>query len=79
VVCRQRKYIVRGYEISNQRTKVNSVYISLNFDILEKLRQIADVYMQKIRFQSATNFKFRKLATNILFIDLKNSNKNSIL
>jgi len=39
----------------NQRTKVNSVHISLNFDVseklsIEKLKQVADVYMQKIGF-----------------------------
>jgi hypothetical protein len=39
----------------NQQTKVNSVHISLNFDPsdklnTEKLKEIADVYMQKIGF-----------------------------
>ncbi len=39
----------------NQQTKVNSVHISLNFDVsdhltTEKLREIADVYMQRIGF-----------------------------
>src|ERR1700678_4359906 len=39
----------------NQATKVNSVHISLNFDPsekipVEKLREIADAYMQKIGF-----------------------------
>lgn len=39
----------------NQQTKVNSVHISLNFDSAdklntEKLKQIADTYMQKIGF-----------------------------
>ena len=38
----------------NQRTKVNSVHVSLNFDpfdkpSVEKLKEITDVYMQKNR------------------------------
>src|SRR5438132_2666526 len=39
----------------NQQTKINSVHISLNFDLpdklnTEKLKEITDVYMQKIGF-----------------------------
>ncbi len=39
----------------NQQTKINSVHISLNFDVTEKfdtekLKEITDVYMQKIGF-----------------------------
>ena len=39
----------------NQRTKVNSVHLSLNFDLTDdlktkKLKTIADVYMSKIGF-----------------------------
>src|SRR6266498_4039837 len=39
----------------NERTKVNSIHISLNFDpseniSVEKLQEISDVYMQKIGF-----------------------------
>lgn len=41
----------------NTRTKVNSVHISLNFDPseklqIEKLKEIADVYLQKIGFEN---------------------------
>ena len=39
----------------NQRTKINCVHISLNFDpsdklSVEKLKEIADIYMQQIGF-----------------------------
>lgn len=44
----------------NQRTKVNSVHLSLNFDLTddlktEKLKTIADVYMSKIGFGAAVS------------------------
>ena len=47
--------LLEHYAFLNKRTKVNSVHISLNFDPAdgldkEKLKVIADTYLQKIGF-----------------------------